>query len=131
MEMHVIKRNGKRESVKFDKITSRIEKLCYNLSSFHVSPTDVAQKVIAGLYDNVTTEEIDNLAAETAASMATIHPDYNILAGRLAISNLHKKTSKSFSSTMKPRPSVLATSSFRSGLKTVMSTMSCSLERSN
>ncbi|MEM9737688.1 MAG: ribonucleoside-diphosphate reductase subunit alpha [Bacteroidota bacterium] len=99
--MYVVKRSGRRESVKFDKITSRITKLCYNLSSHHISPVDIAQKVIAGLYDGVITEEIDNLAAETSASMATLHPDYNTLAGRIAVSNLHKKTSKSFSNTMK------------------------------
>ena len=101
MSMYVHKRNGRKESVKFDKITSRITKLCYNLSREYVSPVEIAQKVIAGLYDGVTTQDIDHLAAETAASMATLHPDYSVLAGRIAISNLQKTTSKSFSSTMK------------------------------
>lgn len=98
--MHVIKRNGKRESVKFDKITARIEKLSYSLSPF-VDVIDVAQKVIEGIYDGVTTTELDNLAAETAASLTTKHPDYALLASRIAVSNLHKNTVKSFSETMR------------------------------
>ena len=99
--MYVIKRDGRRESVKFDKITARIEKLCYSLDPFFVQPLDVAKKVITGLYDGVTTSELDNLAAETAASMTTKHPDYAVLAARIAVSNLHKETQKSFSGTMK------------------------------
>nr|PZN51403.1 MAG: ribonucleoside-diphosphate reductase subunit alpha [Bacteroidota bacterium] len=99
--MLVIKRDGRRESVKFDKITARIEKLCYGLDMRHISPVEVAMKVINGLYDGVTTVELDNLAAETAATMTTRHPDYAKLAARIAISNLHKVTSKSFSNTMK------------------------------
>jgi ribonucleoside-diphosphate reductase alpha chain len=99
--MYVIKRDGRRESVKFDKITARIEKLCYSLDPFFVQPLDVAKKVITGLYDGVTTSELDNLAAETAASMTTKHPDYAVLAARIAVSNLHKETQKSFSATMK------------------------------
>jgi ribonucleoside-diphosphate reductase alpha chain len=99
--MLVIKRDGRRESVKFDKVTARIEKLCYGLHMDYVSPIEVAKKVIDGIYDGVTTVELDNLAAETAASLTTKHPDYAILAARIAVSNLHKVTSKSFSSTMK------------------------------
>jgi ribonucleoside-diphosphate reductase alpha subunit len=99
--MLVIKRDGHRESVKFDKITARIEKLCYGLDTKYVSPVEVAMKVINGLYDGVTTVELDNLAAETAATLTTKHPDYAKLAARIAISNLHKVTSKSFSNTMK------------------------------
>ncbi len=99
--MYVIKRDGRRESVKFDKITARIEKLCYSLDPYFIQPLDVAKKVITGLYDGVTTSELDNLAAETAASMTTKHPDYAVLAARIAISNLHKETQKSFSATMK------------------------------
>lgn len=99
--MLVIKRDGHRESVKFDKITARVEKLCYALNPDYISPVEVAMKVINGLYDGVSTQQLDNLAAETAASMATKHPDYAILAARIAISNLHKVTSKSFSNTMK------------------------------
>ncbi|MFD2784279.1 ribonucleoside-diphosphate reductase subunit alpha [Hymenobacter rubripertinctus] len=99
--MLVIKRDGRRESVKFDKVTARIEKLCYGLNMNFVSPIEVAKKVIDGIYDGVTTIELDNLAAETAASLTTKHPDYAILAARIAVSNLHKVTSKSFSSTMK------------------------------
>ncbi|MGN6646904.1 MAG: ribonucleoside-diphosphate reductase subunit alpha [Cytophaga sp.] len=99
--MLVLKRDGRRESVKFDKITSRIERLCYGLDMNYVDPTAVAKRVIDGLYDGVTTEELDHLAAETAASMTTTHPDYATLAARIAVSNLHKKTSKSFANTMK------------------------------
>src|SRR5690606_19951311 len=99
--MLVVKRDGRRESVKFDKITTRIEKLCYGLHADYVSPIEVAKKVIDGIYDGVTTVELDNLAAETAASLTTKHPDYAVLAARIAISNLHKVTSKSFSNTMK------------------------------
>ena len=98
--MQVIKRNGKRESVKFDKITARIQKLSYGLSPL-VNVIDVAKKVVEGIYDGVTTTELDNLAAETAASLTTTHPDYAVLASRIAISNLHKNTTKSFSQTMK------------------------------
>jgi ribonucleoside-diphosphate reductase alpha subunit len=99
--MLVVKRDGRRESVKFDKITARIEKLCYGLDSQFVDTVDIARKVINGIYDGVTTVELDNLAAETAASLTTAHPDYAKLAARIAISNLHKTTSKSFSNTMK------------------------------
>jgi ribonucleoside-diphosphate reductase alpha subunit len=99
--MLVIKRDGHRESVKFDKITARIEKLCYGLDPKNINPVEVAMKVINGLYDGVTTIELDNLAAEIAATMTTRHPDFAKLAARIAISNLHKVTSKSFSNTMK------------------------------
>ncbi len=99
--MFVIKRDGRTESVKFDKITARIEKLCYSLNPNLVDPVDVAKKVIEGLYDGVTTSELDNLAAETAASLTTKHPDYALLASRIAVSNLHKNTIKSFSETMR------------------------------
>lgn len=99
--MLVLKRDGRRESVKFDKITARIERLCYGLDLNFIDPIIVAQRVIDGLYDGVTAEELDHLAAETAASMTTKHPDYATLAARVAVSNLHKKTSKSFSNTMK------------------------------
>ena len=98
--MQVIKRNGKRESVKFDKITARIQKLSYGLSGL-VNVIEVAKKVVDGIYDGVTTTELDNLAAETAASLTTTHPDYAVLASRIAVSNLHKNTIKSFSQTMK------------------------------
>lgn len=99
--MLVVKRDGRRESVKFDKITARIEKLCYGLDPKFVNPVEVAMKVINGLYDGVTTQELDNLAAEIAATMTTRHPDFAKLAARIAVSNLHKVTSKSFSNTMK------------------------------
>ncbi len=98
--MQVIKRNGKRESIKFDKITARVEKLSYSLSPM-VNVIDVAKKVIEGIYDGVSTSELDNLAAETAASLTTKHPDYALLASRIAVSNLHKNTIKSFSDTMR------------------------------
>jgi ribonucleoside-diphosphate reductase alpha chain len=98
--MYVIKRDGRRQEVKFDKITARIQKLCYGLDSLHVDPIQISKKVIEGLYDGVTTSELDNLAAETAASLTVSHPDYALLASRIAISNLHKNTNKSFSKTM-------------------------------
>jgi ribonucleoside-diphosphate reductase alpha chain len=98
--MFVIKRNGKKESVKFDKVTARIEKLSYSLSPM-VNVIDVAKKTIEGIYEGVPTTELDNLAAETAASLTITHPDYAILASRIAVSNLHKSTTKSFSATMR------------------------------
>jgi len=98
--MYVLKRDGHKELVKFDKITARVQKLCYGLSN-HVDSVAVAMKVINGLYDGVTTSELDNLAAEVAASMTVRHPEYAQLAARIAISNLHKNTKKSFSETMK------------------------------
>lgn len=99
--MLVVKRDGRRESVKFDKITARIEKLCYGLNTDYVKPVEIAKKVIDGLYDGVSTVELDNLAAETAATMTTRHPDFAKLAARISISNLHKVTETSFSNTMK------------------------------
>jgi ribonucleoside-diphosphate reductase alpha chain len=98
--MFVIKRDGRKESVKFDKVTARVQKLCYGLDQL-VDPVKVAMKVIEGIYDGVTTSELDNLAAEIAASFTATHPDYALLASRLAVSNLHKTTNKSFSKTMK------------------------------
>ena len=97
--MYVVKRDGHKEPVMFDKITDRIKKLCYGLND-RVDAVKVAMRVIEGLYDGVTTSELDNLAAETAASMTIAHPDYAQLAARIAISNLHKNTNKSFSETM-------------------------------
>lgn len=94
--MHVIKRSGRKEDVSFDKITARLRKLCYGLDTSYVNIIEVTKKVIMGLYDQVSTVELDNLAAETAATMATIHPDYALLAARIAVSNLHKQTEKSF-----------------------------------
>ncbi|MCA6442987.1 MAG: ribonucleoside-diphosphate reductase subunit alpha [Bacteroidota bacterium] len=98
--MFVIKRDGTKESVKFDKITARVQKLSYGLDPAHVDPIQVAKKVIDGVYDGVTTIELDNLAAETAASLTVRHPDYASLASRIAVSNLHKNTIKSFSKTV-------------------------------
>ncbi|TAI47394.1 ribonucleoside-diphosphate reductase subunit alpha [Flagellimonas allohymeniacidonis] len=98
--MYVVKRDGRKEPVMFDKITARVRKLCYGLNNL-VDPTKVAMRVIEGLYDGVTTSELDNLAAEIAATMTTTHPDYAKLAARISVSNLHKNTKKSFSETMK------------------------------
>jgi ribonucleoside-diphosphate reductase alpha chain len=98
--MYVVKRDGRREAVKFDKITARIKKLCYGLNPL-VTPEKVAMKVIEGLYDGVTTSELDNLAAEVAATNTITHPDYALLASRIAVSNLHKNTKKSFSEVVK------------------------------
>ncbi|UJH68878.1 ribonucleoside-diphosphate reductase subunit alpha [Allomuricauda sp. SCSIO 65647] len=98
--MYVVKRDGRKEPVMFDKITARVRKLCYGLSEL-VDPIKVSMRVIEGLYDGVTTSELDNLAAEIAATMTTTHPDYAKLAARISVSNLHKNTKKSFSETMK------------------------------
>ena len=98
--MYVLKRDGRKEAVKFDKITARIKKLCYGLNPL-VTPEKVAMKVIEGLYDGVTTSELDNLAAEVAATNTITHPDYALLASRIAVSNLHKNTKKSFTETIK------------------------------
>lgn len=96
-KMFVVKRSGRQEEVHFDKITSRIEKLSYGLNKDFVDPPAITQKVISGIYTGVTTVELDNLAAETAATLTTKHPDYAILAARIAVSNLHKETKKCFS----------------------------------
>ena len=97
--MYVVKRDGHKEPVMFDKITARVKKLCYGLNEL-VDPVKVAMRVIEGLYDNVSTSELDNLAAEIAATMTTSHPDYAKLAARISVSNLHKNTKKSFSEVM-------------------------------
>ncbi|MDU8886722.1 ribonucleoside-diphosphate reductase subunit alpha [Yeosuana sp. MJ-SS3] len=97
--MYVVKRNGRKEPMMFDKITSRVRKLCYGLNEL-VDPVKVAMRVIEGLYDGVTTSELDNLAAEIAATMTTAHPDYAKLAARISVSNLHKNTKKTFSEVM-------------------------------
>lgn len=95
--IYVIKRGGRKEPVHFDKITSRISKLCYGLNTNFVSAVLIAQKVIGGFYSGITTSELDQLSAETAASLSTKHPDYSTLASRICISNLHKDTDKVFS----------------------------------
>ncbi|MCR9171215.1 MAG: ribonucleoside-diphosphate reductase subunit alpha [bacterium] len=97
--MYVVKRDGRKEAVKFDKITARIVKMCYGLDPL-VSPEAVAMKVIEGLFDGVTTTQLDNLAAEVAAAKTIDHPDYALLASRIAVSNLHKETKKTFSEVM-------------------------------
>ena len=97
--MYVVKRCGRKEPVMFDKITARVRKLCYGLNEL-VDPVKVAMRVIEGLYDGVTTSELDNLAAEIAATMTTAHPDYAKLAARISVSNLHKNTKKTFSEVM-------------------------------
>ncbi|MDH7448369.1 ribonucleoside-diphosphate reductase subunit alpha [Aquimarina sp. 2201CG14-23] len=94
--MYVVKRDGHKEPIMFDKITARVRKLCYGLNSL-VDPVKVAMRVIEGLYDGVTTSELDNLAAEVAATMTIAHPDYAKLAARISVSNLHKNTKKTFS----------------------------------
>ncbi|MCW8982337.1 MAG: ribonucleoside-diphosphate reductase subunit alpha [Altibacter sp.] len=97
--MNVIKRDGRKEPIMFDKITARVRKLCYGLNEL-VDPVKISMRVIEGLYDGVTTSELDNLAAEVAATMTTSHPDYARLAARISVSNLHKNTKKSFSEVM-------------------------------
>lgn len=96
--MYVIKRDGTKQAVQFDKITARVKKLCWGLA---IDPTIIAQKVVMGVYPGVTTMELDKLAAETAAYSATEHPDFTKLAARIEVSNLHKNTLKSFSETVK------------------------------
>jgi ribonucleoside-diphosphate reductase alpha chain len=100
-EMYVTKRNGNREIVSFDKILNRIKKLGKEAhfgkeADIKLNYTTLVMKVIDQLYDGISTTKIDELSAEQCASMASIHPDYNILAGRIAVSNLHKNTSNSF-----------------------------------
>lgn len=95
--MFVYKRDGRQEPVQFDKITARISRLCYGLDPRHIDAVKITQRIISGVYEGVTTVELDNLAAETCAYMTTIHPDYATLAARIAISNLHKQTTKQFS----------------------------------
>ncbi len=97
--MFVLKRDGKKEPVMFDKITARVRKLCYGLNNL-VDPTKIAVRVIEGIYDGVSTSELDNLAAEISATLTTTHPDFAKLAARIAVSNLHKNTKKSFSQTI-------------------------------
>ena len=97
--MYVVKRDGRKEPVMFDKITARVRKMCYGLNSL-VDPVKVAMRVIEGLYDGVTTSELDNLASEISATMTVQHPDYAKLAARIAVSNLHKNTKKTFSEVM-------------------------------
>ncbi|VFQ96066.1 unnamed protein product [Cuscuta campestris] len=99
--MYVVKRDGRQEAVSFDKITAKLQKLSYGLSPEHCDPVLVSQKVSAGVYKGVTTSQLDELAAETAAAMTTHHPDYASLAARIAVSNLHKSTKNSFSETVK------------------------------
>ncbi|KAM3439480.1 hypothetical protein NHJ13734_003712 [Beauveria thailandica] len=96
--MYVKKRDGRQERVQFDKITARVSRLCYGLDTEHVDPVAITQKVISGVYGGVTTIQLDDLAAETAAYMTVTHPDYAILAARIAVSNLHKQTKKQWSS---------------------------------
>ncbi len=97
--MYVAKRDGRKQPIMFDKITARIRKLCYGLNPL-VDPVKVTMRVIEGLYDGVATSELDNLAAEIAATLTTAHPDYAILAARISVSNLHKNTKKIFSEVM-------------------------------
>ncbi|XP_049868519.1 ribonucleoside-diphosphate reductase large subunit [Pectinophora gossypiella] len=99
-KLYVHKRGGRMEEVHIDKITSRIKKLCYGLNMDFIDPVSITLKVISGIYSGVTTVELDNLAAETAATMTTDHPDYAVLAARIAVSNLHKETRKHFSDVM-------------------------------
>ena len=97
--MYVVKRDGSKEPIKFDKITARIVKMCYGLDAM-VSPEAVTMKVIEAIFDGITTTGLDNLAAEVAVTKTIEHPDYALLASRIAVSNLHKETKKSFSEVM-------------------------------
>jgi len=97
--MFVVKRDGSKQEVKFDSITKRIRNLCEGLNEEYVDPVPITQKVIEGFHNSITTSDIDKLAAETCAYMSQKHPDFSILAARIAVSNLHKNTSGSFSET--------------------------------
>ena len=99
--MYVINRAGQKVAVEFDKITKRVEGLCFGLDRDHVDPIIIAKKVIEGLYDGITTKELDELSAETAAYLSTTHPDFATLAGRIAVSNLHRNTESSFTKNIK------------------------------
>lgn len=98
--MFVTTRSGKTEPVQFDKITHRISQLSYNLDPKYVDAIQVAKRTINGLFDGITTEELDNLSAEVSAYMTSVHPDYARLAGRIAVANLHRSTSDSFQETI-------------------------------
>ncbi len=95
--MEVIKRDGSRERVKLDKILNRVKKQCYGLNMDYIEPMEIAKKVISGLYDGISSVELDTLAAETSAALTPTHPDYSILASRICVTSLHKRTPKSFS----------------------------------
>ena len=95
-KMYVVKRSGAKEEIKFDKVTSRIEKLCDGLDKEYVDPVAVTFKVNQGIYSGVTTVELDELAAQTCAYMSTTHPDYSVLAARICLSNLDKQTEKDY-----------------------------------
>merc|ERR1719454_510027 len=97
--MYIIKRDGQRTEVKFDNITKRIRPLCDGLDTKYVDPVPVTQKVIEGFYNGISTSEVDTLAAETCAYMSQKHHDFSTLAARIAVSNLHKSTSGSYSTT--------------------------------
>ncbi|WP_408096069.1 ribonucleoside-diphosphate reductase subunit alpha [Peredibacter sp. HCB2-198] len=97
--MFVTTRSGKKEPVQFDKITHRISQLTYNLDPKYVDAVQVAKRTINGLFDGITTDELDNLSAEVSAYMTSVHPDYARLAGRIAVANLHRSTSDSFMET--------------------------------
>lgn len=98
--MKVLKRDGRLETLRLDKITNRIKKQTYDLDTEFIDALEVATKVVAGIYDGISSHELDTLAAETAAGLTYVHPDYSILAARIAITRLHKNTQKSFSDTI-------------------------------
>jgi len=99
--MQVLKRDGTKEPIKLDKITARIKKQTWGLNADYVDYMGVVQKTISGMYDGISTTELDNLAAEVSASMTSSHPDYSLLASRIAITRLYKQTEKHFSSAFK------------------------------
>jgi ribonucleotide reductase alpha subunit len=99
INMYVIKRDGQKQDVRFDSITSRVRRLCNGLDPNYVDPVPITQKVIEGFYAGISTSEIDTLAAETCAYMSQKHPDFSTLAARIAVSNLHKNTLDSFTDT--------------------------------
>jgi ribonucleotide reductase alpha subunit len=99
-EMYVTKRNGKTEIISFDKILRRLRRLGTD-SNLKINYTTLAMKVIDQLYDKIPSTKIDELSADQCASLASTHPDYNTLAGRIVVSNHHRSTNASFSKVMR------------------------------
>ena len=96
MTMQVVNRKGEREDVRFDAIHEKLRSLTEGLDPVWVDPGHVTKLTIEGLYDGVTTRELDQLAAETAASLASQHPDYSRLAARICVDDLHRSTKDTF-----------------------------------
>ena len=97
MTMQVVNRKGEREDVRFDAILEKLTGLTHGLDEQWIDPAHLTKLTIEGLYDGVSTRELDQLAAETAASLASHHPDYSKLAARICVDDLHRSTKSTFS----------------------------------